>query len=71
MCLFNLIVVGVLIVQLLSIHRFITAIEFKTNDQYKTRGLNKFIEWENATYYNTEERKVQVISGEHGKSLEF
>jgi hypothetical protein len=71
MSLFNLVVVGVVIVYFLSLHRFLAAFQHRQEMQFRTAGLKRFLEEENNSFYNTEERNVLLIGGEMGRWLEL
>jgi hypothetical protein len=69
MALFNLIVVGVVIVYLNKLVKGITAFEMHRDHTYRTRPFNNFIELENLRY--DRKLKVELIGGEMGRWLEL
>ena len=69
MALFNLVVLGVVIVYLTRLVTLLHAFEFNQDHAYRTRPFKRFIEQENERYYR-KDKQVELIGGDMGKWLE-
>jgi len=69
LALFNLVMLGVMIVYFRRLYLYLHSIEVSFNQKYKNKDFKKFIETENTRYYHSQ--NIELIGGEKGKWLEL
>ena len=67
---FNLIVLGVLVVYLLKLVYFLEGLENKQDDNYRNRPFRQFIAQQNTLHYDPK-HSVVLVGGEQGRCLEL
>jgi hypothetical protein len=69
LALFNLIMLGVMLVYFNKLFMFFRAIVFRYDYNYRNQPFKKFIEKENDRFYI--KKNIELIGGEQGKWLEL
>ena len=69
MALFNLILLGIIVVYLTRLWTALTALELRVELSYRTDGFLRYIESENLRYYRLQ--KAELVGGEMGRWVEL